>query len=72
MDASISAFDSKSSSGRRSRGDNVPISYLEGSISKARMFGGDRTRGDDQSEVREIRNNGWIYKPRCKSYLHHR
>ena len=46
MDVPISAFDSKSSSGRRSRGDNVPISYSEGSILEARTLRGDRTRGD--------------------------
>ena len=45
MDVPISAFDSKSSSGRRSRGDNVPISYSEGPLLKARMLGGDRREG---------------------------
>ena len=82
MDVPISAFDSKSSSGRRSRGDNVPISYSEGSIPKARTLGGDRTRGGGQREVRGIRSNamlppsltcsrGWTCRDRRKPYLHH-
>ena len=69
MDVPISAFDSKSSSGRRSRGDNFPISYSEGSIPKARTLGGDRTRGDGQREVREIRSNAMLPPPSTGSGL---
>ena len=69
MDVTISAFDSKSSSGRRSRGDNVLISYSEGSILEARTLRGDRTRGDGQREVREIRSNAMLPPPLIGSGL---
>ena len=69
MDVPISAFDSKSSSGRRSRGDNVLISYSEGSILEARTLRGDRTRGDVQRGVRETRSNAMLPPPLTRSGL---
>ena len=69
MGVPTSAFDSESSSGRRSRDDNVPISYSEGSIPKARTLGGDGTRGDGQRGVRETRSNAMLPPPLTGSGL---
>ena len=69
MGVPTSAFDSESSSGRRSHDDNVPIPYSEGSIPKARTLGGDRTRRDGQREVRETLSNAILPPPLTGSGL---
>ena len=81
MDVPISAFDSKSSSGRRSRGDNVPISYFEGSIPKARTLGVIEREGTVRGKYAKFAAMqcshhhrlavGWTCRDRRMPYLYH-